>query len=144
MFGKDLLNVLQATGNSLGGILLILSFVIVPYLLPFIGIFLVRSKTKLFQRIDGGLFFLATIIILIVWLYPFANGSSQYGWEAKLPFTEILKGYGVIAIPLGVSYLGMFFVLDKRLWIKALGALGILIGIGGYVLIMVGRVCSGT
>ena len=143
-FLKDLWDVIQFSSNFLSGLFILLTFVLVPFFFPMFGIFLIRRKKKVFRGISGGLLFTASIIILLIWLYPFANGSDQLDWVARLPFGEILMGYIRLLSSLAVSYLGMFLVLGKKTWMKFLGAVVMLVGLYGFFLLMAGRIYSGT
>lgn len=132
-FFRDLVDVLQSAWNFLSGSLVLLSFVFIPVLFPAYGIYLIRRKKKIFGKVSGQPFLTASIIVLVVWIYFFLEG----------PTNQIIAGYARLLSSLAVLHLGVFLFLGEGRWKRFLGVVLVLVGLYGFVLLVLGRVYSG-
>ena len=53
-----------------------MSFILIPLFFPAYGIYLSIKGKMLFKHITGFHLFIASILVLVVWLYPFVNVSA--------------------------------------------------------------------
>lgn len=102
-------------------ILNILSFLIIPVIIPSLGIYFVQ-KNKNIYKLTGKKFLIMSFLILLIWAYfELNNSNSPYFIETNLEayFQESMLLLG----PLVFFYIGIYAFLENKLWLKVAGVL---------------------
>lgn len=106
-------------------VLVFVSPILFPFVLPVWGISLIRKKEKAFNKISGVWVFAFAMLALLIWAYRFFHTPSlQYHPSSKEAIGDSL----FILIPLFIYYFGVYLFYKKNIWIKTLGILLISVG----------------
>ncbi len=137
---NDLVDVLAWCWNILSGGLFLTSLVIVPFVFPLFGIYLVR-KNKKFLNIPGKVILITSLLILLMWVYYFLGLPC---FQYRQSFSDVIHSAPYLLIPLLVFYISFYFLFEKNPWIKFASGLTGLVGFYFYVMFFLAKMFVGS
>lgn len=147
-FIHETIDVFKFLWNVISGLILLVSFIVVPYGFPFLGIYMLCENKRYFRFISGQVVLLLSFILLVVWLYPFTCGEQLFDYANTDHFslTEILNRYRNLFSALIVSYCGMLLFLlrgNYEIARKQAGVVLFLIGAYFFANLLIGKMFDG-